>query len=69
MTKQEQGILEKLKQAQNLYQDAKIEIVNSKDSAALLEITEKTEGSFGVNSVLSNLQTNLNNYFDRKNKK
>jgi hypothetical protein len=69
MTKEEQGILGKLEQAQNLYQDAKIEIVNCKDSAALLEIVERTEGSFGVYSVLSDLQTNLKNYFNRKDKK
>ena len=66
MTKQEQGILEKLEQAQSLYEDAKVEMINSKDSAALLEIVEKTEGSFGVHSVLSNLQTNLKNYFNKK---
>jgi hypothetical protein len=69
MTKEEQGILGKLEQAQNLYQDVKIEMVNSKDSKALLEIVERTEGSFGVYSVLSDLQTNLKNYFNRKNKK
>ena len=69
MTKQEQGILEKLEQAKNLYQDAKVEMVNSNDSAALSEIVERTEGSFGVYSVLSNLQTNLKDYFNRKNKK
>ena len=69
MTKQEQGILEKLEQAQSLYEDAKVEMINSKDSTALLEIVERTEGSFGVYSVLSNLQTNLKDYFNRKNKK